>query len=347
MTMVPTTRNLLHHDGVKSIRGRSCYHHGQYYVGIAAQLEDQGSKPSTRSPRPLATMVDDDEAAAAGTRTRSSAAGTRTRSSSSPGAAAAAGNDDEGDCWLQLGLAAASSSASSSSSGDNNITAPDPGPAPPPPTEEGLYLLAYDNKRNASARPPPLFPLPLRSYHVDDQSYGGGRGRYRPAAEASGSAMSAPLAPPPPFIRCSGGAAIRVVSPPRRTEAPGGLWLTLRAAPNQIREPVLPQITKSYLRIKDSNVTVEAVMKYLADKLGIAPSHQVELTCRGQVLRPLLPLKYVRETIWCSTAPPREGEETPPPADLLTSRRSPAATDHVMTLCYSTSRNSKLAPLNL
>jgi hypothetical protein len=222
MTMVPTTRNLLHHDGVKSSRGRSCYHHpGQYYVGIAAQLEDQSSKPSTRSPRPLATMVDDDDEAAA--------AGTRTRSSSSPGAAAAAGNDDEGDCWLQLGLAAgaASSSASSSSSGDNNVTAPDPGP------EEGLYLLAYDNKRNASARPPPLFPLPLRSYHVD-QSYGGGRGRYRPAAQASGSAMSAPLAPPPPFIRCSGGAAaIRVVSPPRRTEAPGGLWLTLRAAPNQ------------------------------------------------------------------------------------------------------------------
>jgi hypothetical protein len=223
MTMVPTTRNLLHHDGVKSSRGRSCYHPGQYYVGIAAQLEDQSSNPSTRFPRPLATMVvDDDEAAAAGT-----------RSSSSPGAAAAAGNDDEeGDCWLQLGLAAASSSASSSSSGDNNITAPDPGPAPPPPVEEGLYLLAYDNKRNASARPPPLFPLPLRSYHVD-QSYGGDRGRYRPAAEASGSAMSAPLAPPPPFIRCSGGAAIRVVSPPRRTEAPGGLWLTLRAAPNQ------------------------------------------------------------------------------------------------------------------
>lgn len=227
MTMVPTTRNLLHHDGVKSSRGRSCYHPGQYYVGIAAQLEDQSSNPSTRSPRPLATMVvDDDEAAAAGT---------RTRSSSSPGAAAAAGNDDGGDCWLQLGLAAASSSASSSSSsGDNNnITAPDPGPAPPPPMEEGLYLLAYDNKRNASARPPPLFPLPLRSYHVDQSSYGGGRGRYRPAAKASGSAMSAPLAPPPPFIRCSGGAAIRVVSPPRRTEAPGGLWLTLRAAPNQ------------------------------------------------------------------------------------------------------------------
>lgn len=318
--MVPTTRNLLHHDG-KSSRGRSCYHPGQYYVGIAAQLEasaasarqqDQ-SKPS-RSPRLLAMADDDKPAAAAGPGT------------SSPGGAGAA--NDEGD-WLQLGLAAAaaSSSSSASSSGDNNST--DLAPAPPAPME--LDLFAYD-KRSARMRPP-LFPLPLRSYH---QSYSGGSGRYRPAA-ASGS-MSAPFLPFMPPFRCSGD-AIRVISPPRRTEAPG-LWLTLQAAPNQIREPILPQIAKSYLRIKDSNMKVEVVMKYLAEKLGIARSHQVELTCRGQVLPPLLLVKYVRETIWCSTAL-REEE-----ADL-TSRRSSAATDHVMTLCYSTSRNSKLAPLNL
>lgn len=326
--MVPTTRNLLHHDG-KSSRGRSCYHPGQYYVGIAAQLEasaasarqqDQ-SKPS-RSPRLLA-MADDDESAAA-------AAGPGT---SSPGGAGAA--NDEGD-WLQLGLAAAaaSSSSSASSSGDNTSTDPAPAPAPAPPAPMELDLFAYD-KRNARMRPP-LFPLPLRSYH---QSYGGGRGRYRPAAAASGS-MSAPFLPFMPPFRCSGD-TIRVISPPRRTETPG-LWLTLQAAPNQIREPILPQIAKSYLRIKDSNMKVEVVMKYLAEKLGIARSHQVELTCRGQVLPPLLLVKYVRETIWCSTA--LREEETP--ADL-TSRRSSAATDHVMILCYSTSRNSKLAPLNL
>lgn len=324
--MVPTTRNLLHHDG-KSSRGRSCYHPGQYYVGIAAQLEasaasarqqDQ-SKPS-RSPRLLA-MADDDESAAA-------AAGPGT---SSPGGAGAA--NDEGD-WLQLGLAAAAASSSSSASSSCDNTSTDPAPAPAPPAPMELDLFAYD-KRNARMRPP-LFPLPLRSYH---QSYGGGRGRYRPAAAASGS-MSAPFLPFMPPFRCSGD-TIRVISPPRRTETPG-LWLTLQAAPNQIREPILPQIAKSYLRIKDSNMKVEVVMKYLAEKLGIARSHQVELTCRGQVLPPLLLVKYVRETIWCSTA--LREEETP--ADL-TSRRSSAATDHVMILCYSTSRNSKLAPLNL
>lgn len=212
--MVPTTRSLLHHDD-KSSHSRSCYHPGQYYVSIAAELEVSAAaerqdlrKPS-RSPR---LAMADDEPAAAGT------------SSPSPGCAGA--GDDDGD-WLQLGLAAASSSsASASSSGDNNSTDPSPSPAPPPPPLELDGLFAYDN-RNARMRPPPWFPQPLRSYQ---QSYGGGRGRYRPAV-ASGS-MSAPSFLPlmPPF-RCSG-VAIRVISPPRRTEA-AGLWLTLQAAPNQ------------------------------------------------------------------------------------------------------------------
>ncbi|OEL31739.1 hypothetical protein BAE44_0007243 [Dichanthelium oligosanthes] len=198
--MVPTTRNLLHHDGKSS--SKPCYHPGQYCVGIAAQLEASAAaaarqdhrKPS-RSPR--LAMADDEPAAAAGTSSRGDAdAG------------------DDGD-WLQLGLAAAASSSSASSSGDNIST----DPAPPPMQ---LDLFAYD-KRNARMRPP-LFPLPLRSY----QSYG--RGRYRPAA-ASGP-LSAPFLPFMPPFRTSGD-AMRVISPPRRTEAAAGLWLKLEAAPNQ------------------------------------------------------------------------------------------------------------------
>ncbi|CAO1940811.1 unnamed protein product [Urochloa humidicola] len=319
--MVPTTRNLLHHDSKSS--SKPCYHPGQYCVGIAAQLEasaaatwqqqDHRKKP-TRSR--LAMAADDEPATAAGP--------------SSRGGGAGAG--DDGD-WLQLGLAGAAavaSSSSASSSGDNISTDP-----APPPVE--LDLLTYD-KRSARMRPP-LFPLPLRSYQ---SSYG--RGRYRPAP-ASGP-LSAPSLPFMPPFRCSGD-YMRVVSPPRRTEAAAGLWLKLEAATNQFREPVLPQIPKSYLRIKDSNVKVEVVMKYLAQKLGISgSSHQVELTCRGQLLHPFLLVKHVRDSIWCST-PPRE-EETRL-TELTASRRSPAAaaaaTDHVMTLCYS-SRNSKLV-LNL
>jgi hypothetical protein len=74
---------------------------------------------------------------------------------------------------------------------------------------------------------------------------------------------------------------------------------------------------------------------------------QVELTCRGQLLHPLLLVKHVRDRVWCSTAP-RE-EDTTTLAELTASRRRPAAaaTAHVMTLCYSTARNSKLLVLNL
>lgn len=213
--MVPTTRNLLHHDG-NSSGGKPCCHPGQYRVGIAAQLEasaaaarQQDHRKTSRSPRRLA-MGDDDEQAAA-------AAGTSSRGGSAAG--------DDGD-WLQLSLAGAgagavASSSSASSSGDNISM-------DPPPTTE-LDLLTYDDKRNARMRPPPLFPLPLRSYH---QSYHG-RGRYRPAA-ASGS-LSAPSLTFTPSLRTSGDAMTRVISPPRRreTEAAAGLWLKLEAAPNQ------------------------------------------------------------------------------------------------------------------
>ncbi|KAJ1254070.1 hypothetical protein BS78_K124100 [Paspalum vaginatum] len=214
--------------------------------------------------------------------------------SSSSPAGLAGAGDDEGD-WLQLGLAAAASSSSASSSGENNST----GPAPPPME---LDLFACYDKPNAGTRPP-LFPLPLRSY----QSYGRGR---------------------------SSGDSMRVISPPRRTEA-AGLWLTLQAAPNQIREPILPQIPKSYLRIKDSNMKVEVVIKYLAEK----GSHHL---IRGQLLPPSLLLKFVRDSIWCSSAP-REHDGTPAHLTTAYRRLPPAATtDHVMTLCYGTSRNSKL-----
>ncbi|XP_072999989.1 uncharacterized protein [Typha latifolia] len=66
---------------------------------------------------------------------------------------------------------------------------------------------------------------------------------------------------------------MRVVSPPRRPEA--GVWLVLQAAHNQGKEPFLPQIPKSYLRIKDGTMTVRVLMKYLAKKLGMGNESEV------------------------------------------------------------------------
>ncbi|EMS48139.1 hypothetical protein TRIUR3_21923 [Triticum urartu] len=47
------------------------------------------------------------------------------------------------------------------------------------------------------------------------------------------------------------------------------------AAGTRVREPILPQIPKSYLRIRDTSMKVEVVLKYLAEKLGLSQSHQI------------------------------------------------------------------------
>ncbi|KAM3353902.1 hypothetical protein ACQJBY_024850 [Aegilops geniculata] len=322
--MVPTTRSQLpsHHDSSgKNSKPPPSYYSGYY---IAAQLEEAASaavddlkqQQPSRFPRRLA-MADDDNAE------EEEAAGTSSRGGG--GDYEDGGNKD----WLRLGLGAVASSSStttssSSAGGDNDG-------ARAAPAELDL-LAGGDGRESARVMSrPPLFPLPIRSYH---HQYG--HGRYRPTTAASGS-----MTPAPPFLQfarplrsCSAD-LLRVVSPPTRTEA-AGLWLTLQAAPNQIREPILPQIPKSYLRIRDTSMKVEVVLKYLAEKLGLSQSHQVELTCRGHLLPPFLQMRYVRDCIWRGSPAPNEEEE----AGLPPRRRTlptTATTDHVMILFYSTS----------
>ncbi|KAJ0969249.1 hypothetical protein J5N97_022126 [Dioscorea zingiberensis] len=91
-------------------------------------------------------------------------------------------------------------------------------------------------------------------------------------------------------------AHVRVVSPPPRS--PAGLWFTLKAAQNQRRETLLPQIPKSYLRIRDGSMTVRLLMKYLVFKLGLEHESEVQITCRSQELLPILTLQQVRDYIW-------------------------------------------------
>jgi len=251
------------------------------------------------------------------------------------------GADEDGGerDWLQLGLGAmASSSSTTSSSSFGGDTDGAMAPAPTP----ALDLFAGNKQSAGMMSRPPLFPLPIRSYHWQS-----GHDRHRPTTVASGSMTPAP--PFLPFARplrsCSADLLMRVVSPPTpRTEA-AGLWLTLQASSNQVREPILPQIPKSYLRIRDCNMKVEVVLKYLADKLGLARSHQVELTCRGHLLPPFLLMKHVRDSIWCGSPPASMyDDEAAHLAAGLPPRRSTSpgatATDHVMTLFYSTASRS-------
>uniref|UniRef100_A0ACD5WNR9 Uncharacterized protein n=1 Tax=Avena sativa TaxID=4498 RepID=A0ACD5WNR9_AVESA len=330
--MVPTTRSLRpHHDSSGKNSKPPSYYPGYY---IAPQLEaahggDLRQQPS-RFPRRLA-MADEDDAV--GRRRRRRQGEEEAEGTSSWGGR---GDDEDGGDrdWLQLGLGAtASSSSTTSSSSFGGDTDGAMAPAPTP----ALDLFAGNKQSAGMMSRPPLFPLPIRSYHWQS-----GHDRHRPTTVASGSMTPAP--PFLPFARplrsCSADLLMRVVSPPTpRTEA-AGLWLTLQASSNQVREPILPQIPKSYLRIRDCNMKVEVVLKYLADKLGLARSHQVELTCRGHLLPPFLMMKHVRDSIWCGS-PPAASMEDEAAGLLPPSRRSssPVATDHVMTLFYSTARN--------
>ncbi|XP_030940839.1 uncharacterized protein LOC115965690 isoform X2 [Quercus lobata] len=53
-----------------------------------------------------------------------------------------------------------------------------------------------------------------------------------------------------------------------------GFWFTLRSLTNRDGE-VLPQIPKAYIRVKDENVTVFMVKKYLVTKLGLSNEAEV------------------------------------------------------------------------
>ncbi|XP_010249168.2 PREDICTED: uncharacterized protein LOC104591821 isoform X2 [Nelumbo nucifera] len=112
---------------------------------------------------------------------------------------------------------------------------------------------------------------------------------------------------------------VRVVEAPPRTQS--GVWFILQASQNQAREPFLPQIPKSYLRIKDGRMTVRLLMKYLVNKLKLENESEVEITCRGQQLLPSLTLQHVRDNIWSSR-------------DAFTLLSDSSTTDHVMILHY-------------
>ncbi|CAK9144381.1 unnamed protein product [Ilex paraguariensis] len=97
------------------------------------------------------------------------------------------------------------------------------------------------------------------------------------AAASSSSSSPSLMAPGPYFARpfqiqtgidiAGPSIDFRVVDPPRRPHS--GIWFMLQASQNQVKEPFLPQISKSYLRIKDGRMTIRLLMKYLVNKLRL------------------------------------------------------------------------------
>ncbi|MCL7027916.1 hypothetical protein MKW94_010317 [Papaver nudicaule] len=128
---------------------------------------------------------------------------------------------------------------------------------------------------------------------------------------------------------------MKVIDTPPRPHS--GIWFVLQASPNQSKEPFLPQIPKSYLRIKDGRMPVRLLMKYLANKLRLNSESEIEIRCRGQQLDPFLTLQHVRDHIWN----PKDDRDQLLMMSLLQDSSTTTSTDnHVMILHYGTNPNT-------
>ncbi|CAL5067448.1 unnamed protein product [Urochloa decumbens] len=205
------------------------------------------------------------------------------------------GNGGAGD-WLRLGLSPSSSPGAAAAGSPLAAFAP-------PPTQPRMAAAAAEALppgaaflRHQAAPGIPQGSIPLPAPRAGPPwlppwspaaaptpaliPFGHHRAFYAPGAGAGASGLD----------------AIRVVLPP---SAVAGVWFALQAAPHQGREPFLPQIPRSFLRIKDGRVTVRLLIKYLAGKLGLEDESEVEITCRGRPLPAFLTLQHVRDGIWC------------------------------------------------
>nr|CAB3486894.1 unnamed protein product [Digitaria exilis] len=247
-------------------------------------------------------------------------------------------NGGAGD-WLRLGLTPTSPRAAAAAAGsplgafaDHRVSGP---PAPP------LLSPSSSQPRTTAAEAalPGGFFMRQAGPGIPQASITLPVPRAGPPWLPPWSPAAAAAAPPPstlipfghrafftPGAGATGIDAIRVVLPPSAVSAAAGVWFALQASPHQGREPFLPQIPRSYLRIKDGRVTVRLLIKYLAGRLGLEDESEVEITCRGRPLPAFLPLQHVRDGIWC------QGDAAVSPS--VAPDMPPAANHHLMVLQY-------------
>ncbi|GAB2214069.1 hypothetical protein Droror1_Dr00018405 [Drosera rotundifolia] len=155
--------------------------------------------------------------------------------------------------------------------------------------------------------------------------------------------LGPPLVQPPvagPGSSTTSGSDVRFVVDPRPRRPHAGIWFRLLALQNQ--EPFLPQVAKSYLRIKDGRMTVGLLIKYLVNKLGLDNESQVEITCRGQPLAPSSTLQHVRDHIWRYSIITTDAQPLPRlrPDEIVTLLPDSSTDDHLMLLHYGRSPSS-------
>ncbi|PKU72140.1 E3 ubiquitin protein ligase DRIP2-like isoform X1 [Dendrobium catenatum] len=102
------------------------------------------------------------------------------------------------------------------------------------------------------------------------------------------------------------------------------IWLSLVSLHEGEGDTTLPQISASYLRIREGNLPVTFLQKYLVKKLNLASEAEVEIACRGQPVNPALSLQDLTDQ-WLSQGPSQRIQ-----ASVGTS-----AKEFVMVLTYS------------
>ncbi|XVF28707.1 hypothetical protein REPUB_Repub15cG0053200 [Reevesia pubescens] len=103
------------------------------------------------------------------------------------------------------------------------------------------------------------------------------------------------------------------------------IWFSLVAAEGQEGDAPLPQIPSCYLRVKDGNIPVSTIKKYLVRKLGLSSETEVDISLRGQPVLSSLQLHNLVDW-WVQTTPSSERIQT-----FVGS----SAKDFVMVLSYS------------
>ncbi|KAG8477748.1 hypothetical protein CXB51_027564 [Gossypium anomalum] len=88
---------------------------------------------------------------------------------------------------------------------------------------------------------------------------------------------------------------------PKHGRRIGPVWFSLVASEDQEGGAPLPQIPAIYLRIKDGNMPVSFIQKYLMKKLDLTDEAEVEIKCMGQPVLPTLQL-YNLVDLWLQTA---------------------------------------------
>ncbi|XP_034692139.1 protein LAX PANICLE 2-like isoform X1 [Vitis riparia] len=145
------------------------------------------------------------------------------------------------------------------------------------------------------------------------------------------SASPPPPSSPPspwPWPMVSAGGLLRDRQTPV-TRSSTGLWFTLVSSINRNGE-VLPQVPKAYIRVREENVTVLMVQKYLVTKLGLSNEAEIDISCMGEKLLQWQTLRHVWDSVWL----PRIIESENSTAALVGNPGGHRSTNYLMSLQY-------------